>query len=332
MSGTPTIAVLGAGAFGTGLAAVLARAGRAVVLVGRDASVISAINSQRKNPRLPAIALPSGIEATTDLSRLRAATLVLVAIPTQSLRAGLLQASSAITPGCPVVICAKGIEQASSDYPHVVAEAASPAAPVALLSGPGFAADIAKGLPTAMTLAMDDAALADGVARQLSTETFRLYASTDRAGVAAGGALKNVMAIASGIVIGRGLGESARAAIIARGLAEIGRFAEVAGGRAATVSGLSGLGDLVLTATSAQSRNYRFGLALGGGGSAAALLAYGEPLAEGAWTASVAARIAVAHGFDAPLAATVAAIIEGGISADEAMHQLLARPLKREHD
>lgn len=330
MSTHPRIAVHGAGAFGTALGAVLARAGRAVTLIGRDAAVIAQINECRESPKLPGIHLPAGLTGTTDTDVLGKADLVVIGVPTQMLRGAFEEIGGALDRQARIVLLCKGIERTSGMLPHQVAAECLPDHATALLSGPGFAGEIASGLPTAMALGAADAALGDELAAALSAENFRLYATTDVTGVAIGGALKNVLAIACGIVDGRHLGESARAALIARGLAELSRFALAHGAEPRTLSGLSGLGDLVLTATSRQSRNLRFGIALGEGGAAASAMAGGMPLAEGAWTAPIAARLAKDEEIDAPLITAVAALVEGKATVDDIISGLLARPLKRE--
>lgn len=332
MSGDPRIVVFGAGAFGTALGAVLARTGRPVTLVGRDSAAIAEINADRENPRLPGIRLPAGLAGTTDHGALGDADIAIIGVPTQMLRDALTEIEPALAAHARLVLLCKGIERTSGLLPHQVAGECLGDRDVALLSGPGFAGEIASGLPTAMALGAADAAQGDTLAAALSVENFRLYATTDLAGVAIGGALKNVLAIACGIVEGRGLGESARAALIARGLAELGRFAHAYGARPETLSGLSGLGDLVLTATSRQSRNLRFGIALGSGETAASVSGQDMPLAEGAWTAPVAARLARDKAIDAPLITAIAALVEGRTSVDDVIHGLLMRPLRREAD
>lgn len=326
-----TVAVIGAGAFGTALASVAASEGDPVLLVGRDADRMRAIERTRVNERsLAGVTLPKSLCATVDRSVLTEAETVLLCMPAQALRNGLETYGSALSEQASLVICAKGIERVSGKFLADVAEEVLPGRTIAVLSGPGFAADVARGLPTAMTIASPDMAVAERLASQISRGTFRLYASDDVRGVETGGALKNVLAIACGIVEGRGLGESARAALIARGLAELMRFARAHGGRARTVSGLSGLGDLVLTATSHQSRNLRFGLALGQGQPLDAVMAPDAPLSEGALTASVAAAISVDKKIDMPITQAVAAILDGKLGIADAVSALMTRPLKSE--
>jgi len=322
------IAVLGAGAFGTALAAVLAGAGRDVVLIGRDAAAIAEVGRDGENARrLPGVALPESLRASADLGEIGRADLVLFAAPAQETRALGSAVRPHLGPAATLVACAKGLERGGGARQTEVLGEMFPGQAALALSGPGFAAEIARGKPTAMTLAASDLGLAREVAARLSTPSFRLYASDDPLGVELGGALKNVLAIACGAVIGQGLGESARAALIARGLAEMMRLGAALGARRETLMGLSGLGDLVLTATSEASRNMRFGMRLGRGESVAGLSAAGEPLAEGAATAAVAAALAAARGVDMPIVAAVAAVIEGREDVGSATRGLIGRPL-----
>lgn len=331
MTEKPDIAVIGAGAFGTALASVLARRDTPVVLLGRDAAAMAAIRSRRENVKsLPGIHLPPSLVATADPARLETAKTVLLAVPSQQIGKAVRTYHDDLAPGATLVICAKGIEQSSGRFLADVVAREARKATIAVLSGPGFAADIARGLPTAMTLACREAGHADRLTKKLSGNTFRLYASTDVVGVEIGGALKNVLAIACGIVEGRGLGDSARAALIARGLAELGRFSAAHGGRPETIAGLSGLGDLVLTATSHQSRNLRFGLALGRGASPASMMAPDAPLSEGAFTATIAAKISRDRQIDMPITECVARILDTTLSIDGAIDALMNRPLTKE--
>jgi glycerol-3-phosphate dehydrogenase (NAD(P)+) len=323
------IAVIGAGAFGTALAAVVALTGRsAVTLVGRDPALISDLAAERlHDAALPGIALPEALEFSAEADAIRDASIVLFAMPSQAQADAARQYGPYLAKDAVVVTCAKGIERATGALLTDMLERELPAHRVAVLSGPGFAADIAKGLPTAMAIAAADMDVAERLAQAISGRTFRLYASDDRTGVQLGGALKNVLAIACGIVEGRGIGDSARAALIARGLAEMSRLVAAKGGRADTVRGLSGLGDLVLTATSHQSRNLRFGIALGRGEQADP--AHGQ-LVEGAFAAAVAARLAGELGVDMPITDAVSAIIEGKLGIAEAIEQLMTRPITTE--
>jgi glycerol-3-phosphate dehydrogenase (NAD(P)+) len=323
------IAVIGAGAFGTALAAVIALTGRsAVTLVGRDPALMADLAAERlHDAALPGIALPEALEFSADADAIRDASIVLFAMPSQAQADAARQYGPYLAKDAVVVTCAKGIERATGALLTDMLERELPAHRVAVLSGPGFAAEIAKGLPTAMAIAAADMDVAERLAQAISGRTFRLYASDDRTGVQLGGALKNVLAIACGIVEGRGIGDSARAALIARGLAEMSRLVAAKGGQAGTVRGLSGLGDLVLTATSHQSRNLRFGIALGRGEQADP--AHGQ-LVEGAFAAAVAARLAGELGVDMPITDAVSAIIEGKLGIAEAIEQLMTRPITTE--
>lgn len=323
------IAVIGAGAFGTALAAVIALTGRsAVTLVGRDPALMADLATERlHDAALPGIALPEALEFSAEADAIRDASIVLFAMPSQAQADAARQYGPYLAKDAVVVTCAKGIERATGALLTDMLERELPAHRVAVLSGPGFAADIAKGLPTAMAIAAADMDVAERLAQAISGRTFRLYASDDRTGVQLGGALKNVLAIACGIVEGRGIGDSARAALIARGLAEMSRLVAAKGGQAGTVRGLSGLGDLVLTATSHQSRNLRFGIALGRGEQADP--AHGQ-LVEGAFAAAVASRLAGELGVDMPITDAVSAIIEGKLGIAEAIEQLMTRPITTE--
>ncbi|MBP0614823.1 NAD(P)H-dependent glycerol-3-phosphate dehydrogenase [Jiella mangrovi] len=321
------IAVVGAGAWGTALAALHARGGQTVHLVGRDASSLAAINEHHENRRyLPGIALPPAIQATDDPElALADAEFVLLVVPSQSLAGVAASLEPHLAPGATLVLCAKGIERQTGRFMSELVAGPLAPHPVAALSGPSFASDVARDLPTAVTVAATDADAADALARQLSSGTFRCYASDDLTGVEAGGALKNVLALAAGIVSGRNLGASAQAALVTRGFVELRRLGEALGGRAETLMGLSGLGDLVLTCSSPQSRNFAYGAALGRGEDLSNL-----KLAEGVYTAAIALRLAQQSGIEAPIVETVAAVLERELTVDEAVQRLLARPLKRE--
>lgn len=323
------IVVIGSGAFGTALAAVAAAtAKRPVTLLCRRESIAADFRrTGRNDSALPGIDLPRSLRVSSDPAVLKEAGIVLLAMPSQAQRAACRALNGLVAEDADLVICAKGMEQASGRLLTDVVAEELPTHPIAVLSGPGFAADIARGLPTAMVVAAADLARATALAEALSGTSFRLYPSTDRTGVQLGGALKNVLAIACGIVEGAGLGDSARAALISRGLAEMSRFVAARGGEADTVRGLSGLGDLVLTATSHQSRNLRYGIALGKSGRAGE--ATGE-LVEGAFAASVAANVARQLGVDMPVTEAVAAIIEGKTDVATALEQLMSRPITQE--
>ncbi|MER8424001.1 NAD(P)H-dependent glycerol-3-phosphate dehydrogenase [Mesorhizobium sp. M1403] len=322
------VAVLGGGAWGTALALAMLRAGHSVRLFARDPETVAAID-RGENPRyLPGIALDPGIAATSDIKlALADADCVLAVAPAQSLRAMLTAASSHVPKGVPLVLCAKGIERDTGALLSSIAEEILPANPVAALSGPSFATDVARGLPTAVVVAARDEALAADLAARFSAENLRCYSSDDLIGVEIGGALKNVFAIAAGAVTGAGLGASAQAAMVTRGFVELRRIGAAFGAKPETLMGLSGLGDLLLTCSSAQSRNFAYGLALGQGKPLAGL-----PLAEGVPTAAIAARIAGERRIDAPIIAAVAAILDGTVTIDQAVSALMTRPLKTETD
>jgi len=323
--------VVGGGAWGTALAQVCARAGLAVVLWAREAEVVGAINARRENALfLPGVALDPVINATANLADLAAVDLILAVAPAQHLRATLEAFAPHLRPGLPVVLCAKGIEAGSLKLMSEVLAETLPDAEPAVLSGPSFAAEVAAGLPTAVTLAAADTGLAGRIAQAIATPTFRPYVSGDMIGAEAGGAVKNVLAIACGVVEGKGLGRSAHAALITRGFAELTRLAVALGGEAETVAGLCGLGDLVLTCSSPRSRNMSVGLALGRGESLEAALAGKLSIAEG--VASAPAVTALARGLDVetPICDAVAAILAGETAVDAAIAALLARPLRAE--
>jgi glycerol-3-phosphate dehydrogenase (NAD(P)+) len=327
----PTIwrtTVLGGGAWGTALGLAMLRAGHSVRLWARDAEMVASI-THGENPRyLPGIALDKGIAATTRIDEALVDTdCVLVVTPAQSLRSVLTQAAPHIGKGTPLVLCAKGIERETGALLSSIVTEMLPNNPVAILSGPSFAVDVARGLPTAVVVAANDEALATELAARFSAQNLRCYSSDDVTGVEIGGALKNVFAIAAGAVTGAGLGASAQAAMVTRGFVELRRIGAAFGARPETLMGLSGLGDLLLTCSSTQSRNFAYGLALGRGESLA-----GRPLAEGVATASIAARIAAEHGVDAPIISAAAAILDGTVTIDQAVSALMARPLKNEND
>lgn len=324
-----TIAVLGAGSWGTALANTAARAGRQVTLWGRDAAALHEMKSSRENRRyLPGVELHESLTFASSLEALKQADAVLSVVPAQAQRAMAASLKGVIAEGAPVIICAKGIERGTHRFmSEVICEALPGHSPV-MLSGPSFADDVARGLPTAVTIAADDENLAEALAQALATPTFRLYHSSDLRGVEIGGAAKNVLAIACGIASGAGLGASANAALIARGFAELRRFGAACGARPETLMGLSGLGDLVLTCGSAQSRNFAFGFALGQGASVAD--ASGGKLAEGALTAPVIAEMARARMVDMPICMAVEALLAGRLDVRSAIGSLLARPQKSE--
>jgi glycerol-3-phosphate dehydrogenase (NAD(P)+) len=323
------IAVLGAGAWGTALANIAARAGRRVTLWARDPATVRHINGRRESVRLPGIELDSRVAVNGDIGAVAVADAVLIVVPAQSVRAIGEAVQPTLMAGTPVIVCAKGIERGTRRFmTEVIAECLPNAVP-AVLSGPSFATDVARGLPTAVTLAAHDEAIAADLARALAAPMFRLYHSTDVRGVEIGGAAKNVLAIAAGIVSGRGLGASAAAALTTRGFAELMRFGRADGASSETLTGLSGLGDLILTASSRQSRNFSLGLVLGKGEPPEKALP-ASPLAEGAFTASVLLELAYARGVEMPITAAVAAVLDGRLTVDAAIESLLTRPLRAE--
>jgi glycerol-3-phosphate dehydrogenase (NAD(P)+) len=320
------IAILGAGAWGTALATVAAHAGRRVTLWGRDGALLVDITAGENPKYLPGVELHEDISVTTTLSVAAGGEVIILAAPAQATRALVAQLVPLLARPTPLVICAKGIEQGTGKLmPEMLAEVA-PGHPLAILSGPSFARDVAAGLPTAITVA-GPGEVAARLQATLSTPSFRPYASDDVTGVALGGAAKNVYAIACGVVEGLGLGENARAALLARGFAELARLGEALGARRETLMGLSGLGDLVLTATSKTSRNFAAGVELGQGKAVAALTAPGHPLAEGLATAPALVARARASGIELPIAQAMADLIAGTLPLSEAVARLMRRKL-----
>ena len=322
------IGVIGAGAWGTALANAAAKAGCEVVLHGRDRALIAAIEKARGNEKyLPGIRLDDKVTVTTDLARASNTDAVLLVTPTQSLRETATLLAPLVRADTPIIACSKGIEIGSKKFVTEVIAEVLPKTRPAILSGPGFAADVAAGLPTAVTLAAENEALASELADALSSQTFRLYHTSDVRGVEIGGAAKNVLAIAAGIVAGRKLGASAQAALTTRGFAELMRFARAYDAKPETLTGLSGLGDLILTCSSAQSRNYGFGVSLGGSSS---VDVRGKKLTEGVYTAPVLVEAARAKNVEMPIAEAVAAVLAGKVGIDAAIAGLLSRPLRQE--
>jgi glycerol-3-phosphate dehydrogenase (NAD(P)+) len=320
-----SVAVIGAGAWGTALAGVAARAGRDVVLYARQPERAAEIAATRANPKLSGAHLDASVAVTGDIARAAAADVILIATPAQNLREAVAALAPHLTKPTPVVACAKGIERGTHKFmTEVIAEAARDAIP-AILSGPSFAQDVARGLPTAVTLAAKDDALAGALVRALGSPTFRPYHTTDVRGVEIGGAAKNVLAIAAGIVVGRQFGASAQAALTTRGFSELARLGRACGARSETMAGLSGLGDLILTCSSLQSRNFALGIALGRGERPAR-----DKLAEGEFTAPVLIELAASQAVDMPVSQAVAAILSGATTIDEAIESLLTRPFKAE--
>lgn len=323
--------VIGAGAWGTALAQVCARAGLQVTLQAREAEVVASINDAHENALfLPGVTLEPAIHAAAEMGALAACDLILAVAPAQHLRSALGALAPHLKPGVPVVLCAKGVEQGSLKLMTEVAAETIPGAPIAVLSGPSFAGEVARGLPTAVTLACDDESLARAIAHAIATPTFRPYVAGDMIGAEAGGAVKNVLAIACGVVEGKGLGRSAHASVITRGFAELTRFAVALGARAETLNGLCGLGDLVLTCSSPQSRNMSVGLALGQGLTLEQALAGKLSVAEGVASAPAVRALARKLGVEVPICEAVAAILDGELAVDAAIAALLARPLKSE--
>jgi len=322
------ISVLGGGAWGTALALTCARVGRAVTLWEHDAANADSLEQKRESRFLPGVKLDDKIEVTRDLAAAAGADAILLVVPAQVLRGVVGALAPALRARTPLIACAKGIEDGTRKFmSEIIAECAPDAVP-AILSGPSFAADVARGLPTAVTLAAPDADTAAALAHAIASSTFRPYLSTDVRGVEIGGATKNVYAIAAGIVAGRALGASAAAALTTRGFAELMRFGKACGARPETMMGLSGLGDLILTCSTPQSRNFSFGVALGKGEHPDANAH--RKLAEGAFTAPVLMEMARAKQVDMPIAAAIAAILAKQMSVDEAIGSLLARPIKAE--
>jgi glycerol-3-phosphate dehydrogenase (NAD(P)+) len=329
------IAILGAGAWGTALAQSCRRAGRTVTLWAREPALVQTLTETRENPDyLPGLRLDPGIRASADMAEaLAGARAVLVVCPAQAQRAVLTRARDHWPAGAPAVLCSKGVEQGSMALmSDVAAEVLGDRAPVAVLSGPTFAREVAEGRPAAVTLSCADAALAETLVAAIGTKTFRPYASTDVIGAEVGGAVKNVLAIACGVVEGLGLGDNARAALLTRGLAEIIRLGRVLGARAETLAGLSGMGDLILTATSMQSRNYSLGKALGEGQGLEEILAARKSVAEGVHSASAVVALARAKGIEMPICQAVNALVTGTLTVSDAVESLLSRPLRPETD
>jgi glycerol-3-phosphate dehydrogenase (NAD(P)+) len=322
------LGIIGGGAWGTALAQVVSTGDRETLLWAAEPNVVESVNARHKNePFLPGMSLDPAIRATSELGDLRGCDAWLVVTPAQHMRAVLERA-----PDCdkPLVLCSKGIEEKSGELLHKVAKGTFPRASVAVLSGPTFAHEVAEGLPTAVTLAAEDAALAEQLRDRIKLPTFRIYLSDDVVGAEIGGAVKNVLAIACGVVEGKGLGQNARAALIGRGFAEMTRFGLALGAQRETLVGLSGLGDLVLTCSSTSSRNYSLGKGIGEGRSAAELLSDRKTVAEGAFTAPVLARLAREKGIDMPIVEAVDALIAGRANVDEVLGALLSRPAKSE--
>ena len=327
MIGIRRIGILGAGAWGTALANACARAGRLVELYDEDPEVMAELREQRTNSkRLPGITLADAVAPSESFEDVAAHDALLLAVPTQHFRALCTELAPHVADGTPLVACAKGIERGTGKFITEIIEELIPAAPRAILSGPSFASDVARGLPAAVTVAAHEDGLAATLAETLSSPTFRIYHSTDVRGAEIGGAAKNVLAIAAGIVAGRELGASALAALITRGFAELMRFGRAYGARPETLMGLSGLGDLILTCSTPQSRNFSLGMAIGRGEKIAP---ESSQLVEGAFTAPILVELARKKNVDMPVAEAVERVLSGA-EVGEAIEQLLARPIKAE--
>jgi len=322
------ISVLGGGAWGTALALTAARAGRDVTLWEHDPGNAANLEGKRESRYLPGVKLDDSIKVTRALAEATRAEAILLVVPAQVMRSVVQALAQTMRDGTPLIACAKGIEHGTQKFMTEIIVECAPNAVPAILSGPSFAADVARGLPTAVTLAAPDAETAAALSQAIGSATFRPYHSTDLRGVELGGATKNVLAIAAGIVAGRELGASAAAALITRGFAELARFGKAYGARIETMMGLSGLGDLILTCSTPQSRNFSFGVALGKG-EALEQAAHGK-LAEGAFTAPVLLEMARAKNVEMPIGAAVAEVLAKQMSVDEAIATLLARPIRAE--
>ena len=322
------IGVIGGGAWGTALAQVVAANGGETLLWALEDEVVDAVNRIHRNPiYLPDVELDASIRATGNFSELADQDAWLVVTPAQHMRAIL---ERMLCPGMPLVLCSKGIEESSGALLHEVARQVCSSSPIGVLSGPTFAHEVAAGLPTAVTLAAEDLALAERLRERIARPTFRIYVSDDVVGAEIGGAVKNVLAIACGVVDGKKLGQNARAALVARGFAEMRRFGLACGAKRETLSGLSGLGDLVLTCSSTSSRNYSLGVGIGEGRSAAELLSNRKTVAEGAFTAPVLARVSREKGIDMPIVNAVDKLIAGRANVEQVLDELLSRPPRAE--
>lgn len=326
------LAVIGAGGWGTALATVAHRAGSTAILWARDPQIAAAVNRRHENPDyLSGVALDPAIAATTEIgAAVESADGALLAVPAQFLRGVLAGLRDRIPPGLPVLHCAKGIEVGSLAMMSQIGAELLPASPFAVLSGPSFAAEVARGLPTAVTIASWDGRIGECFAAALGGGRFRPYLSQDPIGAEIGGAVKNVLAIACGIVVGRGFGENARAALMTRGLSEMVRFGVAQNARAETFRGLSGLGDLVLTCSTTQSRNYALGVALGQGQRLDPALAGRRTVVEGVATAASLAELAQRQGVEMPISGSVDAVLHRGMPIDEIIGGLLRRPYRAE--
>ena len=331
MNGFKSVGVIGAGAWGTALAQATVRAGLKTLLWAREPEVVEAVRASGENtPFLPGVKLDAGVTVTGDMADLAACDLILAVPPAQHMRSTLTAFAPHVRDGLPIVLCAKGVERGTLKLMTDVLAETLPQAKAAVLSGPSFAAEVARGLPCAVTLACADPELGGDLVQAIASPTFRPYWVNDMIGAEAGGALKNVLAVGAGIVEGRGLGRSAHAALITRGFAEMTRYAVALGAKAETVAGLCGLGDLVLTCSSPQSRNMSVGLALGQGLTLAEALTGKRSVAEGVESAPAVRQLAARLGVETPICEAVAAVLAGEIDVDAAIEGLMTRPLKAE--
>lgn len=331
MTDFTSVGVIGGGAWGTALAQSCARGGLSVTIQAREPEVVESINARHENEAfLPGVKLDPGVTAVADLEALSGADFILAVPPAQHMRSVLKAFAPHVREGTPIVLCSKGVERGTLELMTEVLRETVPQARPAVLSGPSFAADVVRGLPTAVTLACPDTALGEQLVRAVAAPTFRPYLADDLIGAEVGGAIKNVLAIACGISEGRGLGKSAHAGLITRGFAEMTRIGVALGGRAETVAGLCGLGDLVLTCSSPQSRNMSVGLALGQGLTLYQALEGKRSVAEGVDSAPAVRQLVARLGVEAPICEAVAAILAGEIDVDQAIDGLLNRPLKAE--
>jgi len=322
------VAVLGGGGSGTAIDLTCARAGRNVTLWEYEPGNAASLEKKRESRFLPGVRVDNEIKVTRDLGDTANSDAILLVVPAQAVRSVVTSLASLVAKHTPLIACAKGIEHGTHKFMTEIIAECAPAAVPAILSGPSFAADVARGMPTAVTVAASDGKIALDLAHALSAGTFRPYHSTDVRGVELGGATKNVLAIAAGIVTGKGLGASALAALTTRGFAELVRFGKACGARTETMMGLSGLGDLILTCGTPQSRNFSCGVALGKG-EKPDTAAHGK-LAEGIFTAPVLLEMAREKNVEMPISVAVAAVLSGKLSVDEAIESLLTRPLKSE--
>jgi glycerol-3-phosphate dehydrogenase (NAD(P)+) len=326
-----TIGIIGAGAWGTALAQAQATAGRNVLLWAREEELVDAINNQRENAAfLPNVKLDKKIKATGSLTEAAACDIILVVTPAQHVRTTLQSLKGDVTEGKTFVICAKGVEIETGHLMSQVAKDILPTASMAVMSGPTFAAEIARGLPGGLTIACDNKDVGAALVENLSSRTFRTYLTDDVLGAQIGGAVKNVIAIAAGVVYGRGMGDSARAALVTRGMAEMGRLASAMGAKRETLMGMCGMGDLILTCSSMQSRNFSLGVAMGQGKSVDSILGERKSVTEGVSTAKALMVMARNHAVDMPISAAVNACLSEGASIEETIERVLDRPLKME--